>query len=563
MASPSSRVAAGALALGFIFSTTLLAGAKGGGLIAGIGGTVSGALGGSASGTGLGASALGGGGGAGSIGTGMRSSIALDAGGGTSNLTSSSSGNASGTSNIALSGPSGTVTSGASSDANFATDAKSTIGANTNGSIKTLADLELQQRAEGTVKSISPSSVTMVLVNGTTRTYQYTSGAMASAFHSLVGSTVMLRSADGAHVTSLVGKSDVVRGKIIAIEGDTVAYASSNGEVHLLTLAKGGVDRLKARLGSIVVSASNDFGRTAQLAVLALKQASILGEVTIGKIDAVGNGEVAMQVADAKQTFAVSGGATAQLLASLRGTTVALDVPDGYHVKSVFTSKTLDGLLRASGAAAASGALDADVIKTSKNSATVQLRNGDVVTYTGNIAPLHLQPGASVTLTSSDAANVQLKSGTHVAHVTTSASATGVIVAQTPTTLSVQFPNGDVRSFVGDAKSIGSTVGAQATVGPADSAHVRVTANGHQAVLVDAKACATINAGCGAEAGIVTSVAGDRASIALANGETLTLGRDQGAANLHVDSSVIVQPLNSTNVIVSSEGNAVAMVSGR
>ncbi len=556
MAFHSSRAAAGALALGFIFSTTLLAGAKGGGLVAGIGGTVSGTLGGSASGAGLSMASLGA-----SLSSGAQTSGSLGAGGGMQNVSSTNSANLSGASSIALSGPSGTVASGASTDLQSTTSTTAhTINTNTDGSIKSMADLEAQQRAEGTVKSVSASSITMAFANGTTRTYQFTSGAMASAFNGLVGRAVMLRSADGVHVTSLVGKSDVVRGTITAISGDTVAYASANGEMHLLALGKGGVDRLKARLGSIVVSESDDFGRTAQLAVLALKPHSILGQVTIGKVDAVGNGEVAMQVGNAMQTFAVSGATTAKLLASLKGTDVALDVPDGYHVKSLITSKTLDGLLHATGGATASGAI-ADVIKTSKNSATVQLRNGDVVTYTGNVAPLHLRPGASVTLTSSGAANAQLKSGTRIAQVTTSASATGVIVAQTPTMLSVQFPNGDVRSFVGDAKSIQSAVGAQAAVGPVDSVHVGVTANGHKAVLVDAKACATINAGCAAEAGIVTSVSADHASITLASGETLTLGRAQGAAKLQVDGQVIVQPLNATNVAVSSEGNAVAMVS--
>jgi Carboxypeptidase regulatory-like domain len=471
-----------------------------------------------------------------------------------------------------FSGPSGTIGASAPLGGSGALAGSGSLGGNfnapaqlfqANSTASAAVRLELKQLVQGTLQSVSGSNVTIRQRDGTTRTVE-AGPEIAAALAAYAGKQISLRSADGVHVTSFVGRSDVTRGIVTALSGDLVAFASPNGEVHSVLLGNGGVSKLHLRQGASVVATSNDFGLTASVATLNLAPASSLLDAYIGSVRSVAGNTVSLGVGPAQQTFVVTP-ATARALAALRGKTVALDAPDGVHVKSLLTDATVSRLADAAHGQVRQGAVTANVVSATSGRLTLQLPDGDLRSYVGNAASLHSSTRVPVTIAPLDALHVRVRSGARVANmadanacVTVNASCRasmhGSVVAATPTSLSVQYPSGDVATYVGNLGGLTASAGVPVTVTPLSAVSARVQAGAQAANLVDAKACVTINAGCRAMPGTVSATGPGTATVTLADGTPLALAGN--SAGLAVNSPVFVQPLDGTNAIVQAGGQA-------
>jgi hypothetical protein len=557
-----TTMAAWPAAVGFIVAFTTAAGAQ-----VGAGG---GALGPAAGAAGSAASRLGGtiGGAVGGVvgGTGAVTG-GLPIGGGVGN---GIAGGVTGVRLPGLSGPSGTIGASVSLGRNGVTGSGSLGGVNfippsrlldPNGAASAAVQLERKQQVKGILRSVSGSTVAVQQPDGTTRTVQ-AGPEIASALGAFVGKPVFLRSADGVHVTSFVGQHDVTRGIVTALTGDLVTFLSPNGEVHSVMLSRGGASALHLRDGASVVAASNDFGNTAAVGALNLAPASSLLDAYVGTVRAVNGNTVSLGVGPAQQSFAVTP-ATARTLASLRGRTVALDSPDGVHVKSLLSDATVNNLVAAARGSVRTNAATASVLSATNGRLTLQLPDGDVRSYVGNAASLHTSARVPVTIVPLDGVHVRIGAGAHVATMadanaclTVNANCRGSIpanvVAAMPTSLSVQYPSGDVATYLGNVGGLSAAAGVPVTVTPLSGTTARIQAGAQAANLVDAKACVTINAGCRAMPGTVSAIGPGTVGVTLADGNRLNLGGN--GAGLAVNAPVIVQPLDGMHAILQAGG---------
>jgi Carboxypeptidase regulatory-like domain len=522
-----------------------------GSAISGIGGTVRGAVGG----------AVGGVGGAGGAATG-----GLGAAGGS--LGGLRAGNGA---SMQFSGPAGTIGTSAGGGGGIFGGA-SLNGGNfnapaqlfqPNSTASAAVQLERKQQLKGTLLGVNGSTVTVQQPDGAKRTVQ-AGPEIASALASYVGKPIYLRSADGVHVTSFVGREDVTRGIVTDLAGDLVTYASPNGEMHSVVLAAGGVSKLQLRPGASVLAVSKDFGATASVAPLNLAPASSLADVYIGNVRSVAGNTVRLGLGQGQQSFGVTP-STAATLSALVGKTVALDVPDGTHVKSLLTNATVARLAENARGQVKTNAATASVVNATNGRLTLQLPNGDLRSYRGNAAALHTSARVPVTITPLDQTHVRVRSGTHVANmadanacVTVNAACRGAmqgnVVAATPTSVSVQYPNGDVATFVGNAGGLAATAGVPVTVTPLNAVSARLQTHAQAANLVDATACVTINSGCRAMPGTVTAVHNGSVAVTLPDGQKLDLAGSN--AGLSVNTPVFVQPLDNTHALVSAGAQA-------
>jgi hypothetical protein len=106
-----------------------------------------------------------------------------------------------------------------------------------------------------------------------------------------------------------------------------------------------------------------------------------------------------------------------------------------------------------------------------------------------------------------------------------SASATVVAIplAVAGALIRLQLPNGDVQSLRGPASALQLRAGVPISIQYLDKLHVRVLAGARVANFVDARACATVNSGCGSSsAGRVISVAPAAVAVLFGNGDVRT-----------------------------------------
>lgn len=433
-----------------------------------------------------------------------------------------------------------------------------------NGSATASLQAEVKQQLIGTLRAVANGTVTMQLTDGSTRSFQ-AAPALAATLRGYVGKDVYLRSADGTHITSLVGRQDTTRGIVTAVNGQLVTFVSPNGEVHSIMLDRGGVEALTVRVGSSVVGSSNDFGRTANVTVLSASPHSALLDVYVGRLGTVAAGTAVLGMGRGEQSFAVSP-ATARLLRGLRGRTVAVAAPDGVHVKNVLADATVAHLVAAARARQHAGnAIEADVVASSAGRLTLQLPNGDTASYLGNVARLGIRARAPVTVTPLDRFHVRVTARGHAATLlgadvcaTVNArcrdAMNGSVVASTPTSVSVELPGGDVATYLGDMRPLSAAVNAPITVTPLDATHARLTAGTNVLNAIDATACVTINDGCRAMPGTVTSTGKGSLGVTLADGHVLALsGRADGIA---MNAPVLVQALDGTHAMVQTGAQA-------
>lgn len=403
-----------------------------------------------------------------------------------------------------------------------------TVGATMNGS-----GMSLGSGAAQNVNAQAP--MLDATVDSWTDAYLKVNGSMANA--------IALENAQRAAGKIETVRAESVRGVVVAIAGDQVAFLSPNGEVRVIALAKGGVERLHLRTGSSVFFKSDDFGKTASLAVMALRRGSMLGDVFVGKIETVGRDDMKLAMDTGTQTFAYSR-EDAALLKSLAGKIVAVDSPDGVHVKSVLSAATLAGL-------------GANVLSATSAKTMLQLPNGDVATYSGNLTSLALRPGAVVHVKPLDDVHALLSSGKRSVRVTRDVrDSVAAVVARTPTSIVLRYANGDVRTLLGDVQRVDAKAGSQVAVGVIDGSHMSLTANAVSTTLVDAQACGALSAGCGAMYGVLVASTRDTAQVSLADGETLYLRGSFGTQLGNV--ACIVQPLGGHQVLLKTAGAVVA-----
>jgi hypothetical protein len=317
-------------------------------------------------------------------------------------------------------------------------------------------------------------------------------------------------------------------------------------------------DAAQLRVGERVAASSTDFGRSVTLTSLGTAPASALADVYVGRITSVSPSEVVLGIGSRSQAFGVD----PSLAASLRsrvGKVVALDVPDGAHVKAMMATPTLAHLI----APNTGGAPFGTVVASSRNRLSVQLPNGDTRTLTGPVAGLHARVGSAVHLAPLDRTHVRVTAGAHVARLadadacvtvnaTCSRSTKGRTVAVAPTSIAVRFPNGDVRTFLGLIPS-GAPAGATATVSPIDATHSRVTVGAKAANLLDADACVTINAGCHTNVGSIRATGNNRTVVTLPDGSQTVMSGTLARAS--VDSPILLQPLDETHLVAMTGGS--------
>ena len=425
--------------------------------------------------------------------------------------------------------------------------------------------LEWKQRVEGKLLGVSGDVVTVATADG--KKSLIASDDAAAALRPFVGKHVILRSADGIHVTSVVGQHDAIRGLVTAISDNTVTFVTSNGEIHTIKLAPGAVGRLSVRIGASVVAVSNDFDKSASFGVLNVAPSSLLNDAYVGVVSNVSNNLATIALGGSLQSFVVDA-PVARILNSLRGKTVVLAVSDGVHVKTLISSPMVDELIGiASGQIRPRGGVLAQVIAASRNRLTLQLPNGDVVSYLLTTPLLNSRTRIAATLTPLDFLHARIKLGTKVfdavdagACVTVNARCKagqvgGTIIAIDPASIAVRLANGDLRTFLGDVRALRLSVGVPVTISPLSDLHVRVSAGAKIADLIDARACVTINAGCHDMPGTVLSTNADGLTVGLADGSKIELHGSTSGLGLAANLPVIVQPLDNTHAIVQAGAN--------
>jgi hypothetical protein len=521
---------------------------------AGIGGAVKGLVG-SAAGV------------AGSIVTGVSTGAANLA---TGALSAASGLNASG---ITFSGPSSTFTSagyGNTIDVGAGGASLSIEVRTGNSGTRTrsaLAAYEARQQIQGRLLSVAGSRVVVRASNGSAKPYSVTPQAAAS-LKPYVGKNVYLRTVDGKHVSSVIGKNDVVRGTVTSVDGNAMTFVSRNGEVRTLALTSSALSALHVRPGATVVATSNDFDRTMNIGVISQQTSSSLGSVYVGKVDSVSNGMATLGVGASQQQFRVDSTLSSQLK-SLHGKTVAANSTDGVHITSLMTPATLAHLTSTSASRIGNGPVQANVLSASYGRLSVQMPNGDVESYrtTGNPASAGLRAGVPVTVMPLSSMHARIAARGHALNAadanacvtvnsTCASSSSGKALSVTPSALTMRLPSGDVRTYLGTTQSLRAHAGTPVTATPLDSTHSRLTASGKVANMLDASACVTINAGCSSVPATVNSTGSSTISLGLPNGNRTTLHGSISTLGAQPGVPVTIQPLTSTSAVVTANGHA-------
>lgn len=226
----------------------------------------------------------------------------------------------------------------------------------------------------------------------------------------------------------------------------------------------------------------------------------------------------------------------------------------------------------ATGQARVNGGVLAEVMAASRNRLTLQLPNGDVVTYLLTAPLLQDRTRVAVTLVPLDFVHARIVAGAAVLKAIDAAacitvnsgcrnpSMRGTVVAMSPTSATVRLGNGDLRTLIGDVHGLRANVGVPVTISPLDNIHARVAAGASAANLIDARACVTINSGCHAVAGSVLSLSADRATVALADGTKVELRGSTSGLFLTTNLPVIVQPLDDTHAVLQANGSALGFL---
>jgi len=430
--------------------------------------------------------------------------------------------------------------------------------------------LELKQRNEGKLLSVSGDVITIATPDGSKKLIA--SDEVAAALRAFVGKQVILRSADGVHVTSVVGQHDAIRGLVTAVSDNLVTFISSNGEIHTIKLVPGAIGKLGVRVGASVVALSNDFDKSASFGVLNVAPSSLLNDAYVGTVRRVTNNIATIALGGALQSFIVDA-PIARILNALLGKTVVLAIPDGVHVKTLISSPMVDEVIAiASGQVRANGGILAQVIATSKNRLTLQLPDGDVVSYLLTTPLLNSRTRVAAMLTPLDFLHARIKIGAKVfnaidagACVTLNASCKaqpigGTVVAIDPASIAVRLANGDLRTLLGDVRGLDANVGVPVTITPLDHLRARITAGLKVANLVDARACVTINAGCHDMPGTVLSSSANGLLVGLADGTKIDLRGSTNGLGLAENLPIIVQPLDDIHAIVQAGANVANLV---
>jgi len=430
--------------------------------------------------------------------------------------------------------------------------------------------MELKQRTQGTLVSVSGDAVTVATAQGPKNLIA--SDDAAAALRAFVSKSVILRAADGVHITSVVGQHDAIRGIVTSVSDDIATFLSPNGEIHTIKLGSGAAAKLGVRMGASVVAVSNDFDQTASFGVLRIPPGSLLNDAYLGVVAQVNRSVVTLRSGGALQSFIVDA-PTSNILAALRGKTVVLAIPDGVHVKTLVAASMVDELVAlASGQVRAGNGVMAQVVAASRNRLTLQLPNGDVVSYLLSTQLLKSRTRVAATLTPLDFLHARIAIGASVfkavdagACVTVNAGCrarplSGSVAAVDTASIAVRMANGDLHTLLGDVHGLTVDVGAPVTVTPLSNLHARVVAGAHVADLVDARACATINAGCRGMPGTVDSVSAHALTVGLADGSKVDLQGSTAGLGLAASLPVIVQPLDNTHAIVQASGNVANLV---
>jgi hypothetical protein len=430
-----------------------------------------------------------------------------------------------------------------------------TLNAALNGSIRAALSVMAKQEIIGAVKSVAATHVVVTTASGT-RTLSIAPGA-AATLRAFLGRTIMIRTIDGARVASIVGHYDSVRGTVDGVDGNALSFVTPSGEVFVMTLLRSAAG---LRVGSRVVAQSSDFGKSVSLTTLNVSAPSSLADVYVGKVVAAGAGQITLSFGKMTQRFSADS-ATIATASRLQGKVVALDVPDGVDVKSMLTSGTLSHLT--SGLTGQSlSALPASVVAANHGSVSLQLPNGDLVTYVGNLAQANLKSNEAVTIVPLDRFHARLTANAHAFNVANAdacvtinssckATTSGHVVSATATALSVRFASGDVSTFLGKVPAGSTLPGTGAVVTALDSTHARVVVQGAAFNALDAHACVTINAGCNAMTGTVKGTS--PLTVQFADGSTATLlGNRSLAGAVQANSPILVQPLDATHAVAQA-----------
>jgi len=132
------------------------------------------------------------------------------------------------------------------------------------------------------------------------------------------------------------------------------------------------------------------------------------------------------------------------------------------------------------------------------------------------------------------------------------------VVAVAANRLSVQLPNGDLRTLTGPVEALRARAGVTTHLAPLDRTHVRVVVGARAARLADAGLCVTVNASCGARMrGRAASVLPTSISVRLPNGDLRTFVGAVASLGASVGSPVSVQPIDGEHARVIVGARAV------
>ncbi len=535
-------------ALGLIFAITLtypmIAQA---GPLGGIGGAVGGALGGVAGGAVGGATGgIGGtvGGLGGSVGGALGSAIGSLGG-----------------MNGSPTGPLGSISGGGFGSPAGGLTRSSLLGPAAKVNVAAQVAVEMQQRVNGQLVSLTGDAVNVRLADRSTKTLHANADVIAS-LRPFLNKNIFLRSVDGILVSSVVGQNDTVRGTVTAINGGLLTFVSPNGEVRSITLPQDGLAKSGLRVGVSVVSTSNDFGRTGRLALLRVSPSSPLSDVYVGNVAGVNGTLLKLRIGNNLQFFNVDRGLL-PALASVHGRTIALISDDGASVKNLFAARTLDLLTSAAfwSHPVRAGAV-ASIITMSRSKMVAQLANGDTMTMLSQ-GPnlLTVKARVPVVITPLNTTHVRVRAGAQVlsllnadACVTVNAGCRGSLagraVTVSPTSLTVRLFNGDINTFLGNMRSVDLAAGVPIVITPLDAVHARIVAGANVVSVVKATACVTINSGCKSSPATVVAVSPAQLQLRLPNGDISNLNGNPAALRLSADVPVQIQPLDNQHVIV-------------
>jgi hypothetical protein len=127
--------------------------------------------------------------------------------------------------------------------------------------------------------------------------------------------------------------------------------------------------------------------------------------------------------------------------------------------------------------------------------------------------------------------------------------------------LTVQLPNGDVRTFAGQTSLAGLNVRAPITIQFLDRAHVRIQTGARVATLADAHLCVTINASCArSEHGRVVALSPTTAIVRFSNGDIQTYLGHISPIGLGIGVPVTLTPLDATHVRIAAGANVANLI---